>query len=213
MYDDDDDDDDDDDNDEEPRQGRIYYSGINPNAERADYALPIGEAALVGGDAEFEQHISVPWSRRKLLGLGLGLSVLGAGAGVGIGAMTAFASNGERDPGEGSVTGPVPRSVPSAWAVKYLNSAREAADGSIKNLVHSYRMYIMIVESDGGQDPKLWEGMRRLSEFVKYDRGRTGFKIAKRLLTAFRYNPPPRNLAYIEMELEQFVSVWNKTNR
>jgi hypothetical protein len=203
----------DDNDDEEPGQGRIYYSGINPNAERADYALPIGEAALAGGGAEFERRTSDPWSRRKLLGFGLGLSVLGAGTGVGIGAMTAFASNGERDLREGGVTDPVPRSVPSAWAVKYLNSAREAADGSIEDLVHSYRMYIMIVESDGGQDPKLWEGMRRLSEFVKFNRGKTGFKIAKRLLTAFRYNPPPRNLAYIEMELEQFVSVWKKTNR
>ncbi len=34
--------------------GRLLYSGFNPHAPRADYAVPFGEPALQGGDAEFE---------------------------------------------------------------------------------------------------------------------------------------------------------------
>jgi hypothetical protein len=45
---------DDDGFDDEEQKGKIFYSGINPDADRADYALPRGEPALHDGEAEFD---------------------------------------------------------------------------------------------------------------------------------------------------------------
>ena len=94
-----------------------------------------------------------------------------------------------------------------------MDGARKAAFGSIVELVDGYPTFVMVTESWGGQDPKLWHGMKRLADFASLDRTKKGYEVAQRLLAAFRINPPPPHLMHLTLELEEFSRVWEKTNR
>ncbi|MCA8956862.1 MAG: hypothetical protein KDC87_12365 [Planctomycetes bacterium] len=205
--------------DDEEATGKLFYSGINPDADRAEYALPRGVPALQDGEPEVEpeddgcaderpcsadqQLVSTPptrgaaqrtWSRRWLLGAGAiggGLVLVGAGVAAWVG----------RD-GARRVVPSNPFPEDAGWLVR---GARTAALGDLRDLVGTYGTYLMVVELYGKGDDLLWQGVDRLGRYALLDGGQRGAEIAKQMLATFQHAPPPRHLQSLALELQAFL--------
>ncbi|MCA8958085.1 MAG: hypothetical protein KDC87_18560 [Planctomycetes bacterium] len=177
--------------DEDVREGKVFRTGIDPQAERAWYALPPGCAALEGGPPEQPEEVhGTRWSRRTILGAGL-LGVIGFAAG----AVVVGLREG-RSLGPSPIPGDRMREVPERIAV-LLRGCRTMARGAIDDLVYSHQTFIWVVESHGGDDEDLWYGICRLADYALLDGAARGAAIAEQLLgVCHRRAPPPCFLRY-----------------
>jgi hypothetical protein len=199
-----------DEDDPEQKAGRLYYFGVHSSADRAEYALPLGEPALQGGDPEFELG-QAPNSRRRFLAIGIGL--VGMGAAYAAGGVFSDGESTEAMEGRNRSNKSDPKPVDSEAVRKFVDSARAVAYGPIGDLVHSRDTFIMVFESHGENDRKLWHGIERLADYAMRDRSKVGFDIADRLLMAFKINSPPLRLRHLRFELEEFAAAFKKLHR
>ena len=198
---------DDDDLDPDEPKGRVFYSGINPDADRAGYALPVGEPALQDRGVEFEREAvesNVP-NRRLVLCLGVGIG-LAATAGV-FHTLGFFDRVRARDI---TPTADPRRSRRVEWLIR---AARKAAGDSLDDLVASYGTFIMVLEEYAPDDRALWGGVERLARYAMVDRGEKGVRIARRLLPTFEQLNPPAGMAHLVLELEDLIWRWERRTK
>lgn len=178
--------------------GRLHRAGFQPDAGRADYALPEGEAALQDRWLEEEEPDQGPEttpSRRRLLAYGVaaGLAIATGGA---LGSRWLWPTEPRRrEPWPASPTPPPPAPDLPGWARILVEGARGIADGPVDDLVAAYPTYAMVVERFARpDDAELWLGIERLADFAVLDRSEKGRRIARRLRQLFDVNPPPVSL-------------------
>ncbi|MCB9872265.1 MAG: hypothetical protein H6837_20590 [Planctomycetes bacterium] len=190
------------DDDEPPQAGKMFYSGINPDAERAEYALPLGEPALQDGEPEYPApKLSALVTRRWVL-TGIGGAVAAAG--------TYFAlSPGARRTDDA----PVPQQKVSRHTAWLVRGAQGAAQGDIDQLVGSYGTFIMVVEDYAPEDHILWDGIERLGMFALSDSSSRGARIGRRLLQMFAQVSPPRKLAWLPLRLREMIAALEKRGK
>lgn len=176
--------------------GKVFQSGIRPDAKRAPYALPADTPALQDGELEFERFGAVPralTTRRSFLVLGLG-----AGFAAAAGVLGSSATNATIHPAE--------ERVPSDAESRTLRRiARKFARGSMQALVDNHATFIWIAEQHGEGDGELEATLGRLAEFALLYRGEQGGGIAKRLVRAYEFKPVPSALRDHFQELGQLV--------
>jgi hypothetical protein len=194
---------DDDDHDDDPKElGRIYYSGINPDADRADYALPRGEPALHDGDVEFEleapptqessDSVSPRKPRRKIAamflhaGLSLAVSVVFC-TGFALG-WSPGTNSPAREPLHATTTaGPVNLNL-SVWANKL-------AVGPIANLIEYQKPFLATVEMQTQVgNGTLWRGVERLSRVAVVESPSERPAMIRRILRVIERPTAPEEL-------------------
>lgn len=191
--------------------GKLIYTEFESGPERAEYALPVGEAALAGGGPEFESDEQLDgsraMSRRQALVLGL-LGGLCVGGSVVWGAIASQAVGYERSPED--------QKPEEEWPPRIqmmLDGARVVASKSIDDLVRVHAMYLWLVQHHGSNDPILWKGVERLSQWSLLDGKRRGVAMARRILAVMEAVPIPPAMCTSQVLLEELVWAWDRGGR
>lgn len=164
-------DDDDLDPDDEPK-GRIFYSGINPDADRASYALPPGNPALQDGEPECEyETVTSPVEPQPMTEQPVRRDFAPVFVSVASGFAMAtvfcvgFVFGWLPDRGPGSIQ-PVLNAVPEGGDARTNLGewAHKLALGSVVDLIEYRLPFLAVVAMQSeSADSNLWHGVRRLA--------------------------------------------------
>ena len=191
--------------------GKLIYTEFDSSPERADYALPLGEAALAGRGPEFEldeqASTSRTLSRRQALALGV-LGGLCAGGSFAWGLVDNYSAGDTRElEDRKSVAELAPR------IQMMLDGARVVASKSIDDLVRVHAMYLWLVQHHASGDPALWKGVERLAQWSLLDGKHRGVAMARRILVVMESVSLPPSLHSSRLPLEELVWGWDRGGR
>ena len=202
----------DDDDPPEESLGKILDSGIGSCVDRADYALPLGEPALQDGDAEAE-FAPRQWTRRSVILFGLGGGVV---CGAGLIGVVEYPRRNSNHPASSVAQPSQGRTVDASLSPDVLvliEGARQLAGAPIEDLLRAYPTFVWIVERHGAADESLWGGIERLGTYALVDKSEKGFRIAKRLVAAFKIGRPPVSAKSRLPLLQELVWDWESKRR